>query len=205
MNETIVSRKRVAYVLYLFFYLIFIQEDVSFAQQPTYTNEQKFGVDDGLPQSFITGFAQDKDGFIWVSTLDGLSRFDGRVFKNFRNKPADSTTIAQNVILKILPQADSTKLTLVYEGLRYDRFDTRTFKSKRIRHLSTLHNIRNSKVQFLLNRANVYDGTDWLFPVSGAAGIGWRNTDTGKTFFANTTNGLLKQDTTQRYFSSRRW
>lgn len=202
MNEIIVSRKRVAYVLYLFFVLVFIQKNVSFAQQPRYTNEQRFSVDDGLPQSFITGFVQDKDGFIWVSTLDGLSRFDGRVFKNFRNKPADPTTIAQNVILKILSQADSTKLTLVYEGLRYDSFDTRTFKSKRIRHLSTLQNIPNSKAQFLLNRANVYNGTDWLFPVSGAAGIGWRNTDTGKTFFANTANGLLKQDTVSVIFQA---
>lgn len=185
-----------------FFLLVFSQKNVSFAQQPTYTNEQKFSVDNGLPQSFITGFAQDKDGFIWISTLDGLSRFDGRVFKNFRNKLADPTTIAQNVILKISPQADSTKLTLAYEGLRYDSFDTRTFKSKRIHHLSTLRNIPNRRPQFLLNKANVYDGTDWLFLVSDAAGLGWRNTDTGKTFFANTSNGLLKQDTLSVIFQA---
>ncbi|GAA4442118.1 hypothetical protein GCM10023091_28350 [Ravibacter arvi] len=56
------------------------------------------GVEDGLSQSFITDFTQDKDGFIWIATLDGLSRFDGREFKNFRNDLHDSTTIARNVI-----------------------------------------------------------------------------------------------------------
>lgn len=171
------------------------------AQHPIYTNEQHFGIEDGLPQSFITGFTQDKDGFIWIATLDGLSRFDGRAFKNFRNKPGDSTTIAQNVIFKILPQADSSKLTLIYEGLHHDRFDTRTFKAKRISHLSTLHLIPNAKAQFI-NRANVYDGIDWLFPRADGKGIGWRNTDTGKTFFANTDNGLLKQDTLSAIFQA---
>ncbi len=199
--KTVVSRESTFYVVCLFFLFMSKQGNICFAQQPTYTNEQHFGVEDGLPQSFITGFTQDKDGFIWISTLDGLSRFDGREFKNFRNKPGDSATIAQNVIFKILLQADSSKLTLVYEGLHHDCFDTRTFEVKRISHLSTLHSIPNSKAQFL-NRANVYDGTDWLFPRSDAAGIGWRNTDTGKTFFANTTNGLLKQDTLSVIFQA---
>lgn len=174
--------------------LVLNQAQTGFAQRPAYTNEQHFGVDDGLPQGFITGFTQDKDGFIWIATLDGLSRFDGREFKNFRNKPGDSTTIAKNVIYKILLQADSSKLAVIYEGLLHDSFDTRTFKAGRVPHLSTLHSIPNSKAQFI-NRANVYDGEDWLFPTYDATGIGWRNSHTGKTFFANTANGLLKQDT----------
>ena len=187
--------------LCLLFLLVSIHRNTCFAQRPIYTNEQHFGVDDGLPQNFITGFTQDKDGFIWISTLDGLSRFDGREFKNFRNKPGDSTTIAQNVIFNLMLQADSSKLTVIYEGLRHDCFDTRTFMSKRIPHLSALRNIPNSKAHFL-NKANVYNGKDWLFNRSDASGIGWLNSDTGKTFFANTANGLLKQDTLSVIFQA---
>ena len=44
-------------------------------QQRLYTNQQQFGVEEGLPQSYIRGITQDKDGFIWIATLDGLSRF----------------------------------------------------------------------------------------------------------------------------------
>ncbi|WP_149243582.1 two-component regulator propeller domain-containing protein [Dyadobacter sp. 32] len=183
------------------------------AQRAIYTNQQHFGIEDGLPQSFITGFTQDKDGFIWISTLDGLSRYDGRVFKNFRYKPGDSTSLAQNAVFKMFPQASNDKLTLIYEGLLYDRFDTRTFKSNRIAHLATLQIIPKGKTQFV-NSANVYNRTDWLFLRTNATGIGWRNSETGKTYIANKANGMLKQDTNQhcfsgsgrdRFFGFRRW
>ena len=43
-----------------------------------------FGVEDGLPGSTVTAIAQDSAGFLWVDTDRGLSRFDGR---NFREMP----------------------------------------------------------------------------------------------------------------------
>ena len=32
---------------------------------------------DGLPSSTITGLVQDRAGFIWMATADGLARYDG--------------------------------------------------------------------------------------------------------------------------------
>ncbi len=40
-------------------------------------------VDDGLIQSQATCLAQDKTGNLWVGTLGGLSRYDGRNFTNY--------------------------------------------------------------------------------------------------------------------------
>ena len=44
----------------------------------------------GLPQNTVTGIAQTPDGYLWISTLDGLARFDGVRFKLFKagNTPA---------------------------------------------------------------------------------------------------------------------
>jgi signal transduction histidine kinase/ligand-binding sensor domain-containing protein len=44
----------------------------------------------GLPQNTVTGIAQTRDGYLWISTLDGLARFDGVRFKLFKagNTPA---------------------------------------------------------------------------------------------------------------------
>jgi signal transduction histidine kinase/ligand-binding sensor domain-containing protein len=42
---------------------------------------------DGLPQSSVVEIAQTPDGFLWVATLGGLARFDGRTFRTF-----DTTT-----------------------------------------------------------------------------------------------------------------
>lgn len=35
---------------------------------------------DGLPHNYITGIVQDDNGYIWLSTLQGLSRYDGTEF-----------------------------------------------------------------------------------------------------------------------------
>ena len=38
---------------------------------------------EGLPASAIQSMAQDSRGYLWISTYGGLSRFDGRTFKNY--------------------------------------------------------------------------------------------------------------------------
>jgi len=45
----------------------------------------KFTSDDkaGLPQNSIYSLLKDSDGFIWIGTEGGLSKFDGKVFQNF--------------------------------------------------------------------------------------------------------------------------
>ncbi len=42
-----------------------------------------WSVDDGLPQLSILAIAQDHTGYLWVSTQNGLARFDGRRFQVF--------------------------------------------------------------------------------------------------------------------------
>ena len=38
---------------------------------------------DGLPNPIVAAIAQDRAGYIWVGTKDGLARYDGKVFKVF--------------------------------------------------------------------------------------------------------------------------
>jgi len=40
----------------------------------------------GLPQGFVSGIVQDKQGFIWMATHDGLCRYDGNRLKIFRER-----------------------------------------------------------------------------------------------------------------------
>ena len=46
------------------------------------------GVDDGLSHSSVYALIQDKRGFIWAGTADGLNRYDGKSVKVYRPKQA---------------------------------------------------------------------------------------------------------------------
>ena len=45
---------------------------------------ERLGLDDGLSQQAVLTIAQDKQGFMWFGTEDGLDRFDGYSFQHLR-------------------------------------------------------------------------------------------------------------------------
>ncbi|MCC7301787.1 MAG: SpoIIE family protein phosphatase [Bacteroidia bacterium] len=63
-----------SYLLLLFF------TSLCFAQTYSFTN---YTVQDGLAQSNILGLVQDKNGYLWMGTESGVSRFDGKTFLNY--------------------------------------------------------------------------------------------------------------------------
>lgn len=52
----------------------------------------------GLPHEHITSIAQDNDGFIWVGTLNGLSKYNGHEFENFTLTNQGNKHSYENVI-----------------------------------------------------------------------------------------------------------
>jgi len=62
----------------------------------------KLGTEQGLPQSTVNTIFQDSQGFVWIGTYDGLTRFDGYRFVNFKNNPQDASSISNNVIVSII-------------------------------------------------------------------------------------------------------
>ncbi|MBN8825706.1 MULTISPECIES: two-component regulator propeller domain-containing protein [unclassified Spirosoma] len=48
---------------------------------------------DGLSQSTVWAIVQDKKGFVWMATSDGLNRYDGYSFKVFRRQPGQKNSL----------------------------------------------------------------------------------------------------------------
>lgn len=46
-----------------------------------------FSVEDGLSSSAVRAIMQDKYGFMWLGTDDGLNRYDGTTIKIYRLNP----------------------------------------------------------------------------------------------------------------------
>lgn len=73
---------------------------------------QRYGIKDGFVHSGTGSrevIIQDKEGFLWFSTHHGISRFDGREFKNFRYDPLNSNSIGNNLTVGIV-EADDGKI-----------------------------------------------------------------------------------------------
>ncbi len=45
-------------------------------------------VENGLPQNTVTGLLQSRDGYVWIATQEGLTRFDGVRFTTFNRESA---------------------------------------------------------------------------------------------------------------------
>lgn len=59
---------------------------------------ERISSNDGLSQSAVTSIIQDRYGYLWIGTLDGLNRYDGSVFKVYHSIQGDSASLPNNDI-----------------------------------------------------------------------------------------------------------
>ncbi|WP_114752489.1 hybrid sensor histidine kinase/response regulator transcription factor [Pleomorphovibrio marinus] len=55
-------------------------------------------INDGLSHNNVVSIIQDKKGFIWIGTQDGLNRFDGYTFKAYQYSYKDTSSLSKNPI-----------------------------------------------------------------------------------------------------------
>ena len=55
----------------------------------------------GLSQGMVFDLLQDKEGFIWAATKNGLNRYDGYGFKVFTNDPYNAHSLSSNTVVKL--------------------------------------------------------------------------------------------------------
>lgn len=68
------------------------------AAQPERVAFRHLTIADGLSQNAVQAILQDRRGFMWFGTKDGLNRYDGHEFVVFRHNPFDSTSISDSDI-----------------------------------------------------------------------------------------------------------
>ncbi len=88
--------KREAF-LCIFFFIAQLFCNYFFAQE-SQIQFQHLSVADGLSDNNVTSFAQDKYGFIWIGTLDGLNRYDGYRVEIFTHESKNSSSLSSDNI-----------------------------------------------------------------------------------------------------------
>ena len=88
---------------------------------------QHITINEGLSQSSVYSILQNKTGFMWFATDEGLNRFDGSEFKLYLNDPDDPFSLSDNNVLAIA-ESQSGYLWLGTFGGGLNRFDPQTEK-----------------------------------------------------------------------------
>ncbi|MFP4470477.1 MAG: two-component regulator propeller domain-containing protein [Bacteroidales bacterium] len=83
-------------IIFWMLFTVSVAQDINSAiEKPVF---QRITNSDGLSQGSISAIAQDKLGFIWIGTGDGLNRYDGYNIKVYRHRLDNDGTISSNLI-----------------------------------------------------------------------------------------------------------
>lgn len=93
----------------------------AFAQVPHFSLKT---VQHGLPSNAVHALVRDREGFVWVGTEEGLSRFDGRGFRTFRHEQGVGGTLSHSRIKSLFVDASNRVWVGTHVGL--DRLNRRT-------------------------------------------------------------------------------
>ena len=84
--------------------------------------------EDGLADNTIFYFLQGSEGFMWIGTNNGLDRFDGKHFLNFRFDPEDNGSISGNSVRVIFEDAQTRLWVGTFNGLNLLNKESNRFR-----------------------------------------------------------------------------
>jgi len=68
---------------------------------------RSLGLAEGMPSSEVAKVVEDRDGFIWIGTHDGLVRYDGVGFRLYRHDEADPESISADDVAIVFVDKDN--------------------------------------------------------------------------------------------------
>jgi streptogramin lyase len=122
-------------------------------------------VANGLPQGYVSAIVQDSYGFMWLGTLDGLARYDGREFKAYYNNPDNDQSLSSSIIYHLWMDRKD-RLWILYQSGHIDVIDTRT---EEITHLTAKADFSGltGKLRAGNNFVEDHTGQYWMLTIQG--------------------------------------
>ncbi|MCP4601580.1 MAG: response regulator [Proteobacteria bacterium] len=102
---------------------------------------------------------QDRQGFLWFATADGLNKYDGYKFTIYRNDPDDRTSLSHNYLRAIFEDANGT-LWIGTNGGGLNKFNTKT--ETFTRYLNQADNPKSISNDFIRSILEDTDGNLWI-------------------------------------------
>lgn len=131
----------------------------------TFVNAQTgrfYSTDKDLSNSLINKVYQDKRGFIWVATEDGLNKFDGNRFIVYKKNKNEPDALLNNYVKTLFEDSKGRFWVACINGIQIYDQATHTFQSIPIR-----HNRDNMAPQTSANIIELQNGEIWLGTYGG--------------------------------------
>jgi ligand-binding sensor domain-containing protein len=87
---------------------------------------------EGLSQGYVVDILQDRRGFMWFATRDGLNRYDGYTFVVYKHDPKDPGSLSSNFLQDLME--DDKGYLWVATNTGVNRFDPTTERCTRYLH-----------------------------------------------------------------------
>jgi ligand-binding sensor domain-containing protein len=121
-------------IKYIVIILLCVQFKNIYAQLPEIQFEFITAADGLVDDDFIFEIYQDRQGFMWFATFDGLSKYDGYKFTNYRHNPIDSSSLSNSSIFSIYEDPKSGQFWFGTNGGGLNLFNPTTEKFKWYQH-----------------------------------------------------------------------
>ncbi len=156
--------------------------------QPVNLQLEHLTVKNGLSSNRVFNIIQDRQGFYWIATADGLNRFDGSSFKVFRYNRNDTGSLAHNTCSSLLEGDDGDIWVATLQGVcRYQK-KKGVFKNYFFRHSSINDNMVNTIFGLTKdNRGNIWAASYGLWKIDPV-------TDSVTGFFYNKSDSSSLSD-----------
>jgi ligand-binding sensor domain-containing protein/signal transduction histidine kinase/DNA-binding response OmpR family regulator len=120
--------KKLFRILFIYLGLLLIGQPVAFAQD--HLNFKHLTINEGLSQNTVFCIMQDKTGFIWVGTEDGLNKYDGYDFTIYKHENNNVKSLSHSQINALFEDPKGNFWVGTSDGLNL--FDKHTDSFKKI-------------------------------------------------------------------------
>jgi ligand-binding sensor domain-containing protein len=93
--------KNLRYKSGVFTFIAMLMATVLYAQNFPDLQFSHITAKEGLSSNYATAITEDKQGFIWIGTANGLNRYDGYRIKHYYHSNTDSNSLVSNAIQKM--------------------------------------------------------------------------------------------------------
>jgi ligand-binding sensor domain-containing protein/two-component sensor histidine kinase len=88
-------------------------------------------INDGLSQGFVSGISQDRHGLMWITTSDGLNKYDGYNFTVYHHDPDDPYSIGSDDLTCVFEDSERR----LWVGTRQNGLDLFDRENNRFYHI----------------------------------------------------------------------